>query len=67
MSDASALPERSTMSTDAIVLLKDEHQHIRKLFGDFQAAGENATATKGNIATRIIEALTVHTYLETPR
>lgn len=52
------------MSTDAIVVLKDDHQKIRKLFRDFQAAGENATATKGKIATRIIEELTVHTFLE---
>jgi len=54
----------STESTDAIVVLKDEHQQMRKLFTDFQAAGENATATKGKLATRIIEKLTVHTYLE---
>lgn len=52
------------MSTDAIVFLKDEHQQIRKLFGDFQAAGTNATVTKGRLATKIIEALTVHTFLE---
>ena len=52
------------MSTDAIVLLKDDHRQIRKLFRDFQAAGENATATKGRLANRIIEELTVHTYLE---
>ena len=52
------------MSTDAIVILKDDHQQVRKLFRDFQAAGENATATKGKIAGQIIEELTVHTYLE---
>ncbi len=52
------------MSTDAIVILKDDHQHIRKLFRDFQGSGENATATKGKLATRIIEELNVHTYLE---
>ncbi len=52
------------MSTDAIVVLKDDHQQIRKLFRDFQGAGENATTAKGKIATRIIEELTVHTYLE---
>ena len=52
------------MSTDAIVDLKNDHQQIRKLFRDFQGAGENATKTKGKIATRIIEELTVHTYLE---
>ena len=52
------------MSTDAIVVLKNDHKQIRKLFRDFQGAGENATTTKGKIATRIIEELTVHTYLE---
>ena len=52
------------MSTDAIVILKNDHQQIRKLFRDFQGAGENATATKGKIAMRVIEELTVHTYLE---
>ena len=52
------------MSTDAIVLLKNDHQQLRKLFRDFLGAGENATATKGKIATRVIEELTVHTYLE---
>ena len=52
------------MSNDAIVVLKDDHKHIRKLFRDFEHAGENATKTKGEIVDRIIEALTVHTYIE---
>ena len=52
------------MSTDAIVVLKDDHRQVRKLFRDFQGAGEDATTTKGKIANRIIEELTVHTYLE---
>ena len=52
------------MSTDAIVLLKDDHKQIRKLFRDFQDAGENATKTKANVVDKILEALTVHTYLE---
>ncbi|GAC1382460.1 MAG: hemerythrin domain-containing protein [Marmoricola sp.] len=52
------------MSTDAIVLLKKDHQEIRKLFRDFERAGENATARRGQIVTRLIELLTVHTYLE---
>ncbi|MCW2505376.1 MAG: hypothetical protein JWO79_3660 [Actinomycetia bacterium] len=52
------------MSTDAIVLLKEDHQQVKKLFRDFEAAGENATKTKGKIVARIIEALTVHTYIE---
>lgn len=52
------------MSTDAIVLLKDDHKHIKRLFREFEQAGERATTTKGNIVEKIIETLTVHTYLE---
>jgi hemerythrin-like domain-containing protein len=52
------------MSTDAIVLLKDEHKEIRRAFRAFEDAGENAMARKGEIVDRIIELLTVHTYIE---
>lgn len=52
------------MSTDAIVLLKQDHQEILKTFRDFENAGENAVKTKGRIVDRIIELLTVHTYVE---
>ncbi|MDF9716430.1 hemerythrin domain-containing protein [Nocardioides sp. ChNu-99] len=52
------------MSTDAIVLLKDDHQQILKTFSDFEAAGENALKTKQRLVDRMIELLTVHTYIE---
>jgi hemerythrin-like domain-containing protein len=52
------------MSTDAIVILKEDHKEIRRLFREFKQAGENATVTKGKIVDKILEALTVHTYLE---
>jgi hemerythrin superfamily protein len=52
------------MSTDAIVILKKDHKEIKSLFRRFQGAGENATATKGELVNRIIELLTVHTYIE---
>jgi hemerythrin-like domain-containing protein len=52
------------MSTDAIVLLKDEHKEIRKAFRAFEQAGENALVTKGRLVDRMIELLTIHTYLE---
>ena len=52
------------MSTDAIVLLKNDHKEIRRVFRDFQAAGENATTRKGQLVDKIIELLTVHTYIE---
>jgi hypothetical protein len=35
------------MSTDAIVLLKNDHKDIRKAFNDFEKAGENAHADQG--------------------
>jgi len=52
------------MSTDAIVLLKQDHQEVRKLFREFEKAGENATVQKGKIVSKVIELLTVHTYIE---
>jgi hemerythrin superfamily protein len=52
------------MSTDAIVLLKNDHQEIRKVFAQFEKAGENAHSTKGKLVDKMIELLTVHTYIE---
>jgi len=52
------------MSTDAIVILKEDHKRIKKLFREFQNAGDGAETAKGRIVKRIIEELTVHTYLE---
>jgi hemerythrin-like domain-containing protein len=52
------------MSTDAIVLLKQDHKEIRQLFREFEQAGENALKRKEKLVERILEALTVHTYLE---
>jgi hypothetical protein len=49
------------MSTDAIVLLKNDHKQIRRLFKEFQRAGENARERKGELVDQILEALTVHT------
>lgn len=52
------------MSNDAIVQLKQDHQEIRKVFRQFEEAGENATVRKGQLVDKIIELLTVHTYIE---
>ncbi|WP_205475049.1 hemerythrin domain-containing protein [Nocardioides sp. SYSU D00038] len=52
------------MSTDAIVLLKNDHKEILRAFREFEQAGEGALKTKGRLVDRIIELLTVHTYLE---
>jgi hemerythrin superfamily protein len=52
------------MSTDAIVLLKEDHKEMRRLFREFQQAGDDAKKTKGQLVDRILEELTVHTYIE---
>ena len=52
------------MSTDAIVMLKNDHQQILRCFKDFERAGDGAVKTKGKLVDRIIELLTVHTYIE---
>ena len=52
------------MSTDAIVMLKDDHKVILRAFRDFENAGDDAHKTKGGLVEKIIELLTVHTYIE---
>src|SRR5690349_14337999 len=52
------------MSTDAIVMLKDDHKLIRRAFRDFEDAGDAAHQAKGELVAKIIELLTVHTYIE---
>ena len=52
------------MTTDAIVLLKSEHREIRKAFRAFEKAGDSAEKRKGALVDRIIELLTIHTYIE---
>jgi hemerythrin superfamily protein len=49
---------------DAIVLLKDDHKTVEKLFKEFEQAGEKAYKTKRKIADKVIEELTVHAWIE---
>jgi hemerythrin-like domain-containing protein len=52
------------MSTDAIVVLKNDHKEILKTFRDFESLGDRADKRKGQLVDKMIELLTVHTYLE---
>ncbi|MER7283063.1 hemerythrin domain-containing protein [Dactylosporangium sp. NPDC000244] len=52
------------MSTDAIVLLKEDHKHLKRLFKEFQAAQDGPAEAKAKIVERILHELTVHTYIE---
>jgi hemerythrin-like domain-containing protein len=45
-------------------MLKDDHKEILSAFSKFEDAGEGAHKTKGKLVERIIELLTVHTYIE---
>ncbi len=51
-------------STDAIVVLKDDHREIKQAFAEFQKLGDNAEKSKQRVVDRIIELLTIHTYIE---
>jgi hemerythrin superfamily protein len=50
------------MSTDAIVLLKQDHKEIRRLFRQFQSAKTNAS--KKAAVRRVLKALSTYSYLE---
>jgi hemerythrin-like domain-containing protein len=52
------------VSTDAIVILKDEHKLIRRLFRDYERTTSTATARRGEIVEQLIALLTNHTYVE---
>ena len=52
------------MSTDAIVVLKEDHKNVKRLFKEFQAAEDGPAETKARIVKQILTELTVHTYLE---
>jgi hemerythrin superfamily protein len=49
---------------DAITLLRDDHENVRKLFTRFEQAGDNAKKEKQEIVSKIIEELTVHAFIE---
>ena len=49
---------------DAIVLLKDDHKTVEKLFKEFEKAGGRAFKTRQQLVQKIIEELTVHAYIE---
>jgi hemerythrin superfamily protein len=49
---------------DAIVLLKNDHKTVEKLFKQFEKAGDNAHKTKRDIVNKIIEELSIHAAIE---
>jgi hemerythrin superfamily protein len=51
------------MSTDAIVILRDDHKQVRALFREFEKSS-TTKPRKGTIVNKVIELLTAHTYIE---
>jgi hemerythrin superfamily protein len=49
---------------DAIVLLKNDHKTVEKLFKQFEKAGDNAHKTKRDLVDQIIEELSIHAAIE---
>jgi hemerythrin superfamily protein len=49
---------------DAIVLLKNDHKTVEKLFKQFEKAGDEAYAEKRKLAEQMIEELSVHAFIE---
>ncbi|MEP6852772.1 MAG: hemerythrin domain-containing protein [bacterium] len=49
---------------DAIVLLKDDHKTVERLFKQFEKAGDDAYAVKRKLVDQIIAELSVHAFIE---
>jgi hemerythrin superfamily protein len=49
---------------NAVELLKQDHQKVKGLFRDYEAAGENAYKTKQGIVEKVIHELEVHSKIE---
>ncbi|MFF9644937.1 hemerythrin domain-containing protein [Kitasatospora aureofaciens] len=52
------------MSNDAIVLLREDHKEVRRLFREYQGLADGDDGARRRTVQRIVEELTVHTYLE---
>ncbi|MDQ3739004.1 MAG: hemerythrin domain-containing protein [Actinomycetota bacterium] len=53
-----------TNSRDAVAVLKNDHREVDALFKKFEATGPRATKSRQAIATKVIEALSVHASVE---
>jgi hemerythrin superfamily protein len=67
-SSASKGRGRSTGSAsrgpDALQVLIDDHRTVEQLFGRFESSGPRANKSRGDIASRVIQELSVHASIE---
>jgi CBS domain-containing protein/hemerythrin superfamily protein len=52
------------LAVDAIVLLKDDHATVKRLFRDFERGGRSSTKRKSKLVNQMIEELSTHAYIE---
>lgn len=52
------------MSTDAIVMLREEHKEIKRVFREFERAKDGTASKRQRLADKMIKLLTQHTHIE---
>jgi hemerythrin superfamily protein len=55
---------KSQENEDIFEALKKDHEKVKKLFKDYEDAGEHATQKKQSIADQVFQELTVHAKIE---
>ena len=52
------------MSTDAIVMLREEHREIKRVFREFERSKDSTPSKRQRLADKMIKLLTEHTHVE---
>ena len=52
------------MSTDAIVMLREDHKEIRRLFREFERSKDATAGKRRRLADKMVKLLKEHTYIE---
>jgi iron-sulfur cluster repair protein YtfE (RIC family) len=52
------------MTTDAIVLLREDHKEIKRVFREFERNKDGTTTQRRRLVQRMIRLLTEHTHIE---
>jgi hemerythrin superfamily protein len=52
------------MSTDAIVMLREDHKEIRRVFREFEKSKDSTSSKRQRLVDRMMKLLKEHTYVE---
>ncbi|MDQ6620786.1 MAG: hemerythrin domain-containing protein [Pseudomonadota bacterium] len=61
---AAGRQQNASAAPDAITLLIQDHDEVKKMFKEYERLGDSAQASKQELAEQICEALTIHTQIE---